>query len=128
MQQLQMLHFQDLLKLLGSVNEMKYQPEFKALPGGEDLIILPKIVLENMSTDEQLSYKLCNPEKNGCLPSGLREIKSGALNHARWLTTGMRLVYPWTRKHDPSGKQLEDLEILVRFCLESYSKLFFDIN
>ena len=58
-----MLHFQDLLKLLGSVNEMKYQPEFKALPGGEDLIILPKIVLENMSTNEQLSYKLCNPEK-----------------------------------------------------------------
>ena len=80
-------------KLLGSVNEMEYQHEFKALPGGEDLIILPKIVLENMSTDEQLSYKLCNPVKNGCLPSDLREIKCGALNHARWLTTGMRLVY-----------------------------------
>ena len=60
-------------KLLGSVNEMEYQPEFKALPGGEDLIILPKIVLDTMSTDQQLSYKLCNAVKNGCLPSDLRE-------------------------------------------------------
>ena len=115
-------------KLLGSVNEMEYQPQFKALPGGEDFIILPKIVLDNMSTDQQLSYKLCNAVKNGCLPLDLREIKCGALNHARWLTTGMRLVYLWTRKHDLSGKQLEDLEILVRFSLESYFKLFFDIK
>ena len=89
--------FSGLLKLLGSVNEMEYQHHFKALPGGEDLIILPKIVLDNMS------YKLCNAVKNGFLPSDLREIKSGALNHARWLTTGMRLVYLWTRKHDLSG-------------------------
>ena len=47
-QELQMLHFQDLLKLLGSVNEMECQPEFKALPGGEDFIILPKNVLYNI--------------------------------------------------------------------------------
>ena len=50
-------------KLLGSVNEMECQPKFKALPGGEDLIILPKNVLYNMSTDQQLSYKLCNKVK-----------------------------------------------------------------
>ena len=50
-------------KLLGSVNEMECQPEFKALPGGEDLIILSKNVLYNMSTDQQLSYKLCNAVK-----------------------------------------------------------------
>ena len=81
-----------------------------------------------MSTDQQLSYKLCNAVKNGCLPSDLREIKCGAVNNARWLTTGMRLVYLWTSKHDLSGKQLEDLEILVRFSLESYFKLFFYIK
>ena len=30
-------------KLLGSVNEMECQPEFKALPGGEDLLFFQRM-------------------------------------------------------------------------------------
>ena len=41
---------------------MECQPEFKAVPGVEDLIILPKNVLDKIS-DQQLSYKLCNEVK-----------------------------------------------------------------
>ena len=47
---------------LGWVNEIECQPEFKAVCGGEDLIILPKNVLDKIS-DQQLSYKLCNEVK-----------------------------------------------------------------
>ena len=46
---------------------MECQPEFKAVPGVEDLIILPKNVLDKIS-DQQLSYKLCNEVKKR-LPS-----------------------------------------------------------
>ena len=81
-----------------------------------------------MSTDQKLSYKLCNGVRVGELPSNLREIQCGPLNHARWLTTGMRLLYLWTRKHNLKGKELEDLKLLVRYTLDCYFKVYFDIK
>ena len=115
-------------KLLQNVNEMDYSPEFEALPGGEPFPDIPETVLKNMSTDQKLSYKLCICSKAGELPSNLREIQCGPLNHARWLTTGMRLLYLWTRKHDLKEKEFEDLRILVRFSLDCYFKVYFDIK
>ena len=62
------------------------------------------------------------------LPDILREIQCGSLSHARWLTTGMRIVFMWTRKYNLSNKNLENLELLVLFCLQFYFKHFFDIK
>lgn len=115
-------------KLLSTVNQMEYNPNFIALPNGEDLINIPDNIVKNMSTDQNLCYKLCKAVKSGSLPPELREIQCGLLNHARWLTTGMRLVYMWTRHHGLTGQHLVDLEVLVKFCLQSYFKLYFDIK
>ena len=52
-------------RLLGKVNTMSYDPGFKALPGGEDLIKIPQSVLVKMSTGQQLSYKLVQAVKSG---------------------------------------------------------------
>ena len=115
-------------KHLSSVDSMIYNPEFKALPVEEEFISLPDEILKNMSTDAKVSYRLCQSIKSGSLPSDLQEIKCGLLSHARWLTTGERLVYMWTRHHGLTGKDAKVLETLVRFCLEMYFKLYFDIK
>ena len=44
------------------------------------------------------------------------------------MTTAQRLVYMWTRKHGLSGKPLKILESLVKFCLQFYFKMYFDIK
>jgi hypothetical protein len=38
------------------------------------------------------------------------------------------LLFMWTRKHGLKGKDLKNLELLVKFCLQSYFKLYFDIK
>ena len=114
--------------LLSKVNEMDFNPSFKALPGGEALIVIPDNVVETMSTDQKQCYKLVQAVKSGVLPPALQEMMCGKLSHARWLTTGQRLVFMWTRKHGLTGSNLKVLEMLVKFCLEYYFKIYFDIK
>ena len=114
--------------LLSKVNEMEYNPNFKKLPGGEDLISIPQKVLDKMSTDQKVCYKLVEALKAGHLPPAMQEMLCGPLCHARWLTTAQRIAFLWTRKHGLSGSNLKVLEMLVKFCLESYFNLYFDIK
>ncbi|KAG0713786.1 hypothetical protein GWK47_015448 [Chionoecetes opilio] len=73
-------------------------------------------------------YQLVQALKRGVLPSELQEIKCGKVSHSRWLTTAQSLVYMWTRKHGLTGKELNTLEILVKYCLQVYFKLYYDIK
>ena len=112
----------EVCSLLSKAHEMPYNPNFKKMPGGEDLINIPDDTLKNMSTDQKVSYKIVKGVKEGFLPEELQDILCGILCHARWLTTGQRIVYLWTRKHGLSGHNLWVLELLVKFCLEYYFK------
>ena len=114
--------------LLSKVNDMTYNPGFKGLPGGEDLIAMPENVVNSMSTDQRTSYKLVQAVKEGSLPLNMQEMHCGPLCHARWLTTAQRLVFMWTREHGLTGQLLRVLEVLVKFCLQHYFKLYFDIK
>ena len=111
-------------RLLKKVNEMEYDPEFVALPGGEELIDIPDSVLVTMSTDQQMSYRLVKAVKSGVLPPELQQIQCGTISHARGLTTAQSLVYMWTRKHGLTGQDLTTLEVLAKYCIEMY----FDIK
>ena len=102
---------------------MEYNQDFRALPGGEEFISIPDEIVKNMSTDAQLCYRLCKAVKSGTLPRDLQHIKCGPLSHSRWLTTGQRLVYMWTRVHGLSVGDTKVLETLVKFCLQMYFKL-----
>ena len=114
--------------LLSKVNEMPYNPGFRALPGGEELVTLQGEVLEKMSTDQKTCYKLVKAVREGSLPKGMQDMLCGPLCHARWLTTGQRLVFMWTRVHGLTGQPLRTLEVLVKFCLTYYFKLYFDMK
>ena len=74
------------------------------MQGGEDLIYLPDDVVNNMSSDQKICYKLVKAVKAGVLPGELQEMLCGTLNHSRWLTTAERIVFLWTRKHGLSGR------------------------
>ena len=115
-------------KLLSTVEDMQYNKDFQALPGGEDLIVLPEDIVKNMSTDAQLCYRLCKAVKSGILPEDLQHIKCGPLCRSRWLIPGQRAVYMWTRVHGLAVEDVKVLETLVKFCLQMYFKLNFDIK
>ena len=83
--------------LLSKVNDMPCNPGYKALPGGEDLIKLTEEVLISMSSDQRICYKLVEAVKEGNLPQEMQYMQCGPLCNARWLTTGQRLIYMWTR-------------------------------
>ena len=70
--------------LLSKVGEMPFNPSFKALPGGEDLVVLSEEVVKKMSTDQKMCYQLVVAVKEGRLPPALQNMKCGTLNHARF--------------------------------------------
>ena len=107
---------------------MAYDPDFRAVPGSEKIIYIPDNVVNSMSADSQMCYKLVAAVKMGHLPNAMQETHCGPLCHARWLTTAQRIMLLWTRKHGLTGENLKTLELLVRFCLDFYFKLFFDIK
>ena len=81
-----------------------------------------------MSTDQKNCYKLVQAVKTGHIPPDLQDMQCGPLCHARWLTTAQRIVFMWTRHHGLTGQNRKTLELLVKFCLEYYFKLYFDMK
>ena len=69
--------------LLPKVEQMPYNPDFEALPGGEDLPTLSETVVKGMSTDQKCCYKLVKALKEGRLPPEMQDMKCGPLCHAR---------------------------------------------
>ena len=115
-------------KLLGKVMEMEINPDFEALPGGEDLYPLSEEVVKNMCTDACVSYKYICAIKECHLPPELANLKPGPIVHSRWLTNGEALLFLWTRHHGLVGNEAKNLKVLVKFCVESYFKMYFDIK
>ena len=94
-------------KLLSEVLEMEVNPNFLALPGGEDLHSLPDEVVKSLLTDANVLYKYVQAVKAGFWPVELTELKPGPIVHSRWLTTGEAILFMWTRKHGLVGKDLK---------------------
>ena len=114
--------------LLTKVEDMEYNPKFRALSSGEAIIEIPDNVLKEMSTDQKTSYRLVAAVKNGVLPECLQYLKCGELSHARWLTTAQRILFLYTRKHDLDKTNTKILNILASFCIQFYFKMYFDIK
>ena len=78
---------------------LPFNPKFRGISGGEDLVSLPGDVVKNMSTDQKACYKLVQAVKAGKLPPELQDMKCGRICHARWLTTAECIIFMWTREH-----------------------------
>ena len=51
---------------------MAYNPDFRAIPGSKIIICIPESVVNSMSTDSQMCYKLVAAVKRGHLPNAMR--------------------------------------------------------
>ena len=113
---------------LSQVNEMAYNFDFRAIPWSKKIIYIPENVVNALSTDSQMCYKLVAAVKSGHLPNVMQEMHCGPLCYASWFTNVQRIFFLWTRKHGLTGENLKTHNLLVRFCLDFYLKLFFDIK
>ena len=115
-------------KLLPKLDQFPINYNFKALPDGDDLIYLPEDIVKSLSTDQQNCYLLVKAIKSGILPKDLANKKGGPINHSRWLTTAQAILMLWVRHHNLQGESLRKFELIVKFIIQSYFKLYFDIK
>ena len=114
-------------RLLGDVNELEINPNFKPV-SGEGLVLLPEDVVRGLSTDQHNCYRLMKAVMSGQMSKELAGLKCGSLNHARWLTTAEALLMLWTRKHGLEGEDLTRFESIINFVVNIYFRLYFDIK
>ena len=93
-----------------------------------DIREIPPEILQKLCTDQKNCYKLISPVKEGNLPAELAKILCGELSTARWNTTGEALILLWMSDHGLTGEQLRILEVLVRFTIDVYFKMYYDIK
>ena len=115
-------------KLLHKVNDLEVTFSFKALPDTNKVRELPDEIVKSMSTDQKNCYRLISAVQSGKLSSELAKIKCGLLNTSRWLTTAEAFMMLWMRVHNLTGENLRKLEVIVRFIINCYFKMFFNIK
>ena len=76
-------------------------------------------MIDKMSTDQKVCYKLVEAVKADHLPPNMQEMICGPISHARWLTNSVqRILFLWTRKHGLTGSNFK-----VLYCIDKCAKL-----
>jgi hypothetical protein len=114
--------------MLPKIHEMEYDPNFKTVSGGPDLIEIPEPILKEMSTDQKMCYQLCKVFKEGRLPENLQYMTCGTMSHSRWLTTAESILFMGTRLHGFTVKKLKILDLLILFIVHYYFPIYFLIK
>ena len=78
-------------KSLPKVQDMELKVEFKPVPGETELLELPAEVVDDLSVDQKMLYKLVKMVKTGEMIPNLQDYQMGALGAARWLTQALCL-------------------------------------
>ena len=95
---------------------------FPSIPNPE-FFTIPTKVPERMSQDQKLLYKACQAVISGFCPVNLAHQTLGPVNHSRWLTTGLRILFVYM-SHSclPHG-----ITRLANFVIHIYARLYFDL-
>ena len=115
-------------KLMEKVGQLQTNWSFTPFKDTASLLHLPDDIIDGLSTDQKTAYKRIPAVKSGILSKEVASLKTGELSTARWLTSGDALVSIWMSIHNLEGETLRKLEVLVRFCIEVYFILYFEIK
>ena len=115
-------------KLLKQVPDMQRTQNFKKIALGPDLIQLSDQVIGDLSTDQELSYKLVLAIRSGHLPRDIALRKPGAVVHSRWLTFAENMCFLWMSDHGLQGELYKRLELIVTFVVSVYFPMWFNIK
>jgi hypothetical protein len=78
----------------------------------------------NLSTDQDLLYKMCRAVHIGEVTENLANMKPGPISHSRWLTTAIRVLRLYVSVEMPS-KGLTDI---ATFIMKVYARMWFKIR
>ena len=115
-------------KCIEKINTMKINSTFQSLVDTNEIRDIPPEIVDTPSTDQKNCYKLIMAIKSGMITPELANIKCGPLSTSRWLITAEALMMLWMCDHGLTGEVLRVLEVLVRFCIDVYFKLYYDIK
>ena len=91
-------------KALSDVESLEYNPKFKPIKDGPDIPGLSQDVIDDLSTDQQYSYRMVVALMEDSVPMDLFLLAVGKVTHSRWLTTANRFMKIWVSHHGFRGK------------------------
>lgn len=98
--------------------------KFKRFKDVKELPKLPEDVYLKLSNDQKYLYRIVNALILGHFPESLQEMKIGALNHSRWVTTASRICKLYAITNKPS----DTLKLLTSYIVEIYAPTWFKIK
>ena len=99
-----------------------------AIPLLEPLVCIPDDVRAKLSTDAANALKLLRAVTTGHLTPEVASLKVGPLSHARFLTTGMRILMLYMSEHGLGDHDAEVLKLLATWVTQVYFPLHFAIK
>jgi hypothetical protein len=85
---------------------------------------LPDLLTSGLSTDQKYLYEICLAIASGRVPNDLARRNPGKMSHARWLTTGSRILRLYVATKNPSP----NLVTLATFVIKVYAPTWFKIK
>ena len=115
-------------KLLMIINTIKRRTTFEPIPGLEPVIEIPQDIVQKMSTDSSVCYKLLGCIRAGTLDPCLVNVQCGALCHSRWLTFGEAIMLLYMSDHGLSGEVYRNFILIVKYVTQVYFPVWFDVK
>ncbi|KAE8739114.1 hypothetical protein FOCC_FOCC015390 [Frankliniella occidentalis] len=85
---------------------------------------LPEVKYEDLSWEQKYFHDMCRAVTTGQCPPELAAKQPGALHHARWLTTGSRILRLYIATRRPSA----GLKSFANFVITVYAVMWFGIK
>lgn len=112
----------------GDVHLYEIDRDFQPLNPPFPLRELPPDVINDLSTDQNYGYRICQTITTGIIDEDLLRMKVGPVSHSHWVTTADRICRVYISKHGLTGEDLKKLRVIVPFIVSHYYPLWFDIK
>ena len=115
-------------KACKDVKKLKVKATFPAVTAGDSIPVLSDEVMHDLSWDQKCLYKLLNAVRDGKSNIDIVNMQFGGLNHSRWLTLAIRLLYLYMCEHNLTPEVTEKLNTLIHFIMTNYGPMWFTIK
>ena len=115
-------------KACKDVKKLKVKATFTAVTAGDSVPILSDEVMHDLSWDQKCLYKLLNAVRSGKSNVDIENMQLAGLNHSRWLTLSIRLLYLYMCWHSLTPEETENLNTLIHFVMTNYGPMWFTIK
>ena len=110
------------------VHEFEFNEKFQVIETPFPLREMPPHVINDLSTDQNYSYRVARMLITGEIDWDLIHLMIGKLTHSRWGTTANRLARLWMSKHGLTGEDYQNLRAIVTVCVCLTFHMWFEIK